>query len=522
MTHSRFFWIFFIAAIFLPRIVLPNIFFIQDEQPWIDRSQMYVNSLLAGEFSEAVRFPLSNHPAIPLMTAVGPVMNFYGSYHGLKGTYTDWDVDNKREAAVWARYTWGIVCSFALLLLYLVVAKLRIMDGNAWMAALVVILLGIEPWVLGISRAVSVDVLMAIGVVGMLASAVVAFEKNDLKWVVVSGAWFGLAFVSKSPALITAPIAIVVSSVVFPLQWKQAMYRLLLWILSAYVAIVFLWPPFFLHPIARISDVLGRAELHSTVQEIYYWPGFHPPFFIFILSTFSFVGCLLYIWNRISETRVKGFFFFGLDFVLLAGIFHGLVLVYLNGDHARKNLPVLVVLAFIGAVGWVWFFQRNSISKAMTIFGLLSLQGIFVLSYFPHVISVHNIIFSTISGRRLLVDVGNGAKLVADYINRADDQEVFAIPMDSLILPLLDGSKRDSIRGMPSGGKISNVGTSVSKIVISASLPARVDFDTEAKQLLEDLKGQPVEAVLSVKDVPMFYIYSISSLEYTTNHETGI
>ncbi|MEK7499619.1 MAG: hypothetical protein AAB649_03365 [Patescibacteria group bacterium] len=498
------FWFLLSCAIFVPRLLIADDFFIQDEQPWIDRSQMYVNSLFAGEFSEAVRFPLSNHPAITLMTTVGPVMNFYGWYHSLDGTYEGWSMDHKRDAAVWARYIWGIVCSIALLFLYCAVARLRIFHDNKIAAALVVVLLGLEPWIWGISRTVSVDVLMAIGVVGMLVSAVVAFEQKSMKWVVVSGFWFAVAFVSKSPALITMPFAIL-------LVRKRA----LVWVMSAYVGCILLWPPFLLHPIDRLLDVLGRAELHSTVQEVYLWPGFHPPLFIFVVSTFATLGCLLYMYNRIYNIAKNGWNFFALDIVFLAAIWHGAVLLYLHGDHARKNLPVLALLAFIGAIGWVWVLQKKRVSNSMMIMSLLVLQGIFVWPYFPHVISSYNVLFSSAEAKRLLVDVGNGSVLIADYINSHGSNEVYAIPMDSLVAPYMDNMKRGNIRGLPQGGSLENLEEVVTKIILPASLRARVSFDSDAKKLLEDLQYSKPEAVLSVRDVPMFYVY-------TYDHEAGI
>lgn len=522
MTKNRLIAGLLLAGIFLPRLLVPDDFFIQDEQPWIDRSQTYANALFSGDFTGAVRYPLSNHPAIPLMTALGPVMNFYGSYHGLEGTYGDWPLDHKREAAVWARYTWGIVCSFALLLLYIVISQLGIYTDKKWLAGVTVVLLGLEPWILGISRSVSVDILMALSVVGMLVSATVAYEKRSTKWAMISGAWFALAFVSKSPALITAPFALILASIVFPLEGKLIIKRCLAWIAGAYGTMIVLWPPFLLHPIDRVTDVFARAELHSTVQEIYYWPGFHPPLFLFTLSAFATVGCLLYMWNRFRDIRTQGWNFSGLDIVLLAGIFHGLILLYLHGDHARKNLPVIALLGFIGVVGWVWTLHRHKASPVVMLVGLLLLQGISIWPYFPHVISSSNLLFPSSAGKKLIVDIGNGSTIAAEYINTHDSREVYAVPMDSLIAPYLNGNMRGSIRSMPSQGQLQHIDHSVTKIIVPTSISARILFDTDAKNLTEELTGRKPEAILSIRDVPIFYVYTLRPIEYTKDHETSI
>lgn len=513
--NTSFFWFLLCFAIFIPRLLIADDFFIQDEQPWIDRSQMYTNSLFAGEFSEAVRYPLSNHPAIPLMTSVGPVMNFYGWYHSLDGTYEGWSFDHKRDAAVWARYMWGIVCSVALLFLYLPISALYIFQKNKLAAGLVVVLLGLEPWIWGISRTVSVDVLMAIGIVGMLVSAVVAFEQSSNKWVIASGIWFAVAFVSKSPALISAPFAILLASATTAWSVKEMGTRAALWILSAFVACAVLWPPFLLHPIERMSDVLGRAELHSTVQEVYLWSGNHPPLFIFVLSAFATVGCLLYVYNRLRDIHENGWKFFSLDILFAAAIWHGLVLLYLNGDHVRKNLPVLAMFGCVGVIGWVWSLQKTRVSSITMVAGLIILQGIFVWPYFPHVISSYNVLFPSDSGKRLLVDVGNGSVLIANYINSHEPSEVYALPMDSLVAPYVDNTKRRNMRSLPANGELKHIEPSVTKIILPASLPARVSFDADARQLIEEMKHQKPEAVLSIRDVPMFYVY-------TYDHEASI
>ncbi|MBI3255628.1 MAG: hypothetical protein HYZ63_01530 [Candidatus Andersenbacteria bacterium] len=504
---------FLALTLFLPRLFTPDTFFIQDEQPWIDRSQLYINSLWEGDLNGAARYPLSNHPAIPLMTVVGPAMNFYGWYNGVEGTYGGWSVDDKMQAAVWARYVWGIACSLALLLLYICVRYLRVMTSTPWQAALVVALLGLEPWIWGISRSVSVDVFMAIGVVGMLVSAAVAFENRSWHWPAISGAWFALAFVSKSPALITAPLALGLAVGLPNKDWRQWWYRIVAWLGAAYVAAMVLWPPFIIHPYERLMDVLARAELHSAAPESYYWPGVHPPLFIFTLSAFAFVGCLFYIGLRVVETRrQKKFVWAGLDMVLVAGLFHGLTLLYLQGDHARKNLPVLALLAFVGALGWVLVMRRFRVSWRFLVPALLVLQGIFVWPYWPHVMTSYNRLFPSEAGKRLLVDIGNGSRLAADYINSQPAAYVWATGMDSLILPYVDGDKRGLLRALPADGKIMSLADDVTHLLVPASLPARVTFDPAAHMLLAELEGTKPIVIISVRDVPIFWVYQVADL----------
>lgn len=94
--------------------------------------------------------------------------------------------------------------------------------------------------------------------------------------------------------------------------------------------------------------------------------------------------------------------------------------------------------------------------------------------------------------------------------------------MDSLVVPYLDSNKRDAIRGFPSEGYLKNLDPAVTKIIIPMSFPARVNFDPTTKNILKDLASYKPEKTLFIRDIPMFYVYTLHPIEYTLQHETGI
>lgn len=494
--------------IFIPRLIWPDQFFIQDEQPWLNRSQIYTNALLAGDLVAAAKYPLSNHPAITLMTVVGPTLNTYARYHSLSGTYESWSGYHKITSAAWARWVWGIVCSLALSGILLMASRLAYFKDRLWLAAALAVWLGLEPWIWGVSRTVSADVMMAIALVASFIAA--GWARQQRKWWLfsLSGAWWGLAFISKSPALITLPIVVLFCALQPPSHLKTSLRRIGWWLAGAYLAMAVIWPSFLVSPWQRLTDVLARAELHAGAPEVYLWPGIHPPFFLVTLSVLSFLGCIVYIILRIWHVKSGRRDLHVFDALLAAAVFHGTVLLYVAGDHARKNLPVLALLAVVGFAGWVELLRKLKI-KFWAISALILLQLFIGGIFFPHLITSHNILFSTVASRRLLVDVGNGSRLAADYINGLSSGEVVAAPMDSLIQPYLDDEHQLVLRPYSPSGRLDDLPPEVSYLFVPASLPARINFDNQAKNILADLESKKPKALLSIRSVPIFFVYQL-------------
>jgi hypothetical protein len=142
--------------------------------------------------------------------------------------------------------------------------------------------------------------------------------------------------------------------------------------------------------------------------------------------------------------------------------------------------------------------------------GLVILQLAFIGPYFPHLLTAHNILFATPAAKRLLVDVGNGSRLVADYINEQETTAVFATTMDSLIQPYLDPSRRSQLRAFPTSGKLEDVDPVVTHLIVPASFPARINFDPVARQLLEELQEYQSSKTLAIRRVPLFFVYELA------------
>lgn len=508
------FWVIFLGLLLAPRLVRLDEFFVQDESLWLTRSLLYVQGIARQDWDFLASVPPFHfHPGATLMTLVGPALSMYAETNALEETaFSDWSPEDQRAAAALGRAVVGSAVSVLLAVLFLLLKPLPPFRSHPWWAAASVIVLGFEPWLLGISRTVHLDALLALFLLLSLAAAVRAREETNLRWALFSGSMFGLAFMTKSPAAALLVVAIA-PLLLRPLRaWRTTLRLLSGWSVTAALTAVAVWPPMWFHPVLRLRDILGLSTTRVAAPETYLWPEPHLPLFIVLLSTLTVAGVILYVVFRASAlARRQDFSLLFSDLALAGGLLFGGILLAVGGDHVRKNLPALAFLALPGALGWLMLADRFRVFPIVAAGGLVAVSAGITLSWFPHLPTYHNVLLRSAEGKRLLVDVGSGSRLIADFLN-AREPTVFATTLPGLVEPYLAPDRRGNVRRLPKSGLLSELPPDVTLIVVPESFPARVPFDPGARVLLPQLTNKSPEAVLSVRDVPLFSIYRVSAL----------
>lgn len=497
-------------AIVAPRFGHLADFYIQDEHLWINRAHLYADAMLAADLTRATAFELRNHPAITLLSLVGPTMQIYAARHNLENTYEHWSIDHRRLAAGWARLVMGLAASGVLLAIWRQFSHLRYFRGQPVNAGVVAALIGLEPWVWGVTRTVIVDTLMALCLVASLIAGAIAQERRQYRWIALSGMWWALAFLSKSPALIVLPVTLALATCWLPWDWRRLRNNLAVWLASMYVTLCFVWPPFLFHPIERFQGVFARVTYHTSTPEVYTWPGLHPPFFIYVLSAMAAVGCLVYVVLRLLEWRTWRRQLLIFDVLLVSSLLFAGTLIVVGGDHARKNVPALAMLAAVGAAGWLLFLRHGWRRWPLLPTLLIVAQLVFVGSWFPHLTSFHSPLFRSESGKRLLVDVGNGSRLLADYLNWQPEPIVAATAFPGLVSPYVRADRRSNLRRLPREGKLGLLEPDVTHVIVPESYLARFAFDAAARTLVMELREYQPETVIKIRDVPLFAVYRLA------------
>jgi hypothetical protein len=498
------------AGLLSPRLVALDALAIQDEWLWLNRAHLYVRAVGAADWTLLHTYPpFSLHPGATLLATAGPVVATYGAAQGLSQSFEAWPSSDQRRAAVATRAALGALHAVLLAALYALLRRTPLFADRPFWAATAVIALGLEPWVLGISRTIHLDTLLTLFLLLAMTASVVARYRKDWRWPAAAGLLWGLAFMTKSPAVNFLPFVLAPLIIRAGMPWSRVSRRLAAWAGGAAAALL-VWPPMWFHPLLRLKDILAAMWSHVEQPEVYLWPQPHLPLFMTLLSVPVLLGGILYLLTRAATTLhgPRDDRHLMTDLYMSSGLLFGILLVLAGGDHARKNVPALALLVIPATAGWMLLAERVRFPVHAGATALLAAHLATVAPWFPHVTTYHNALLRSPEGKRLLVDIGNGTRLVAEYFN-AREPAVFATNLPGLILPYLPDGRRSAVRRLPKSGDLRELGADVRYLVIPESFPARVPFDPAAQTILASLAGRPREATIAIRDVPLFSIVRV-------------
>jgi 4-amino-4-deoxy-L-arabinose transferase-like glycosyltransferase len=512
------------AIVVLPRVFWQNPFFIQDEIRWIERAHVFVRAVGSGDTAATHSLELGFHPAIPLKYAAGIAVDFFARKRGLTETFYAWQENDQLAATLWAKKAAGLLSAMLLLAFTATLLKTRFGQKYPWQTLFVVTMVSLEPWPWAISRVVHTDAILGYALLLALTCAWVAREKRSLSWSFIAGLTWGFAFLSKVTALILAPLFFFVILLPSPWRWRRGCWsaslaRLLLSVEGIIISF-FVWPAFWTRPAGTIYDIIARIFFHTGKPEIYLWPGIHPPLFLYLLSLSALGGLVAYLALRLfsvfREGKLTALKFQFFDFIAVSGLFLGGVLVYLAADHARWNVPVLVLLATAGAAGWLALgkYLREKVGFLLLGILIIAVHLLDVLPWFPYLDNYYNPLWRSLeAGKYQLVDDGGSMLPVVRTLNNLfyEDKNIFVASTISpyMLIPFLEPPLKDKIIRFPSSGLLGELPDETTHLLVSASLPARVLFDVQAQRLLPELRRLKKVTTIYVRDVPLAHVYRL-------------
>jgi len=437
---------------FFTRSVGAELAYTSDEGYWMQRTIRFGAALARNDFGQTYRI---GHPGVTVMwvglAGIGPErLRAYLPQRFTAFTALERDA-RYRETFAAARQEMILVtsCLFAAV----VGLAWRLLGRGAGLLGGALLLL--DPYVVGMTRLLHVDALLAplMAVSGL--SALIWWQGRQRRYLLLSSAAGGLALLTKAPAaylpIFFATVAVVGGGVLpSPRVWLLSCAS---WGVVAAAVYVGLWPAMWVDPVGTASDVVTFAMREGG--QPHNWsnfflgepettdpgPLFYPVTLAFRLGPIAVLGLLIAVVGIRKRPKDRG------AIIGVGGYAIGFMALMTIGGKKfdRYMLPAIVMLDLLAGLG-LWMLIRESrrihIRRAAVV-AVFAVQGLLLWSAYPYPIAFYNPLLGGVAGaqRVMMVGWGEGLDQVAAYLNRrpGSDRLVASTLYHHALRPLFRG-----------------------------------------------------------------------------------
>jgi hypothetical protein len=462
---------------FLPRVLALSAFLTPDEFRWVSRSRDFLAGLLTGNWAATLQ---TGHPGVTTMWtgSLGILYRYWVRPSSAPGNLLDF-VRHVSEYPLPMSYVAPVRFPTVILTSAAIV-------GFFWLAArffgrrtalVAACLVALDPFYLGLSRVLHHDALattfMTLSLLPMIGYWLHGWRR---RWLWASGVMAGLAFLSKSSALLLMPFCAVAAIWAYALRWRQgdeigwrAVGRLALdgvcWGAVAWLTFSAFWPAMWVEPVTVLSTVFGFVGEHVEeghelgnyfMGQFTLDPGplFYPLSWLLRTTPLVLLGLGALLLRDGESDKWPGPATDSqrttMALLVAYALFCGLMLTLGAKKQDRYLLPIFPVVDLLAGVGLVKLWQivadkggalwrrlraggRLSAGWGHLLLpaGIATVQAISVLPHFPYYLTYFNPLLG--GGRAaeqwITVGWGEGLELAADYLNQkpnADQLKVTA------------------------------------------------------------------------------------------------
>ena len=449
------FWaglVFVFLLALIPRSIEP----VSRPMQWYDRSVRFWDALLAGDLNGTYQ---QYHPGVTTMWIAGLGLRTYAATHGWSGNelshppLTPEGVrDYPIEAGVAAL---SLAIAICISLAYVLLARLI----NWPVAFSGGCLLALDPFYIAQSKVLHVDALLASLMLVSMLFLIGHLQQRKRSYLVLSGVFAGLAFLTKSPSGLLLPYALsalllfsfsrpwtarnhVPGDPKIP-QWCQRLRStsctLVAWGVIAGLVFVLLWPAMWRAPLKVLSEVVQAALFRvETPHKANFFAGHvidNDPGLLYYAATLAWKTTLItlpaicvaiysLLWQRKRGEDNRPVWWM---LIYAGGFFLAMTLAAKKG--LRYLLPTFLALDVLAAWGlvqvakaigqWGWWRRLVWVPAAIVVSALV-VQASTVLKHHPYYGTHHNLLMggSRVAQHILpMSDQGEGLDLAARFLN---------------------------------------------------------------------------------------------------------
>lgn len=485
-------WLLFLFLLaWAPRAVALDAYVSADERKWLARSANFTYALSEGDLAQTFQ---REHPGVTVMWAGAlGILTRFPTYAQETPGYFTWE---REHLEAWletntthtplellaAGRQW--IAFFVALTLWLSIFPMRRLLGrNA--AYLAFILLAVDPFPVSLARQLHPDGFVA-SFIFLALITFMAWLYAGRRWrdLILSGVVMGLAWLTKTPAALLAPVGGVLVAVQIWRVWRRGHPRLpadpyghgeeeggnppraaasasparaiatllggyVLWGMVATITFFLCWPAMWVEPLGTFARMATEMEAYveGHVNPNFFWgaptgnpgPFFYPVALFFRISPVVLIGVIAaaFFYARRdwvfadARTRrtVRALALFALLFILAMTI--------PAKKFDRYILPALLVLPVIAATGWLglsqlpwrvdspaWQRRLRAISPTVALLSIAFVfHGLFTLLTFPYYLTYFNPLAggSRTAPQVMILGWGEGLDEAARWINAQPD-----------------------------------------------------------------------------------------------------
>ncbi|PIR42842.1 hypothetical protein COV25_00370 [candidate division WWE3 bacterium CG10_big_fil_rev_8_21_14_0_10_35_32] len=355
---------------------------------WKSRSYEFGKALMSLDFAKTA---VTYHPGIPLLWSQFIAIKIYSLldfliYKGVLSPNAEFITNHIIQKTVLVFFT-SVLVALAFFLLKKIIGQRS--------SILVIMFVLLEPFYLGLSRAIHTDTMISLFMFISCLYFYIAFSKDNTierngKEAILSGVFIGLAALTKSSALFLIPFYVLGYLILRRFDFSE-IKKLLIVYLFFILSFFAFWPAMWVNPVGSLNLYLfkgvegvaleeGHGHIWFGVETLDPGPLFYPIAFVSRYSMFMVLMFVFGIYFSIKNFKRKYKFNINLIYWFAFIAFYFLMLTFVSKKLDRYLLPITFPVA-IFSVYWI----RNYFSKKV----LALIFSLFVFGRFVILFGLH-------------------------------------------------------------------------------------------------------------------------------------